>query len=154
MSDVNPRSESTETADHLLSDLFPCFMCGICCTGYHILVTPEDCQRIAPVLGMTTDEFIEKYAYKPFPEFDNMILRHNQSRCPFLKPADGFTGEICSIHDVNPGVCRGWQAGPDRRQCLEGLEKCWQLKVGQNGRFEGTAQHIESFTRFIEGLSG
>jgi len=99
----------------------PCFRCGICCTCYHVPLTPEDINNIALTLGISRSKFISRYARK-VPIKEGYLLKHNQQGCVFLAwDADGRAR--CTIHHSRPQACREWIPSLAKPECLEGLAK-------------------------------
>jgi Fe-S-cluster containining protein len=97
----------------------PCFRCGVCCVKWQPLLGPPEIRRLSDELGVTTRTFKRRYT-RPYPLRRGWHqLLDSGAGCVFLSWEDGVSG--CSIHAVRPQVCRDWQAGLDRRECLQGL---------------------------------
>lgn len=90
---------------------FTCTQCGNCCTGPtgFVLFTDVEAQAMGKDLGITRDEFLEKYTR------DTLVGRSlNEVEvdgfgfdCVFLtRDASGKTG--CSVYGSRPEQCRTW----------------------------------------------
>lgn len=82
---------------------FECQGDGKCCVsrgeyGY-VYLSFNDRKRIAARLGMSTDDFTEKFTQKVDGLYE---LRYRGNDCPFLN------GRQCSIYDARPKQCRTW----------------------------------------------
>lgn len=99
----------------------PCFRCGICCTSYHIPVTPEDIEKIASALSMTIPEFLSKYA-RLAPIKEGYLLKRTDKGCLFLAWDDDGRAR-CTIYPFRPKACREWMPSLTKPECLEGLVK-------------------------------
>jgi Fe-S-cluster containining protein len=131
---------------------FPCFRCGICCTGYQIYMTEAEAKIIAENIGTTWESFIDNYLDARWPGIETVIIRQIASRCPFLdQPADSIFG-LCRIHSIKPFCCRQWQASLDRKECRRGLSRYWGLSVDENGELNGSPEDILCFQTFIKSL--
>ena len=90
---------------------FTCTQCGNCCSGLpgYVGFTPDEGRAIARELGVSEDEFIERYT-RDTPEgrsIKDIRLEGSTSwDCVFLTRQGGRTG--CSIYDVRPAQCRTW----------------------------------------------
>jgi len=97
----------------------PCYRCGVCCVKWQPLLGPAEIRRLSTELGITPRTFKRRYT-RPYPLRRGWHqLRDSGTGCVFLQWDEGVSG--CSIHTVRPQVCRDWQAGLDRRECLQGL---------------------------------
>jgi Fe-S-cluster containining protein len=97
----------------------PCFRCGFCCTLYRPPLHPEDIERIASPLGMSTAEFISRYAER-VPTSEGYLLRATERGCIFLTwKEDGKA--CCAIYPFRPRACREWTPSLSKPECLEGL---------------------------------
>ncbi|MBN1102899.1 MAG: YkgJ family cysteine cluster protein [Deltaproteobacteria bacterium] len=82
-----------------------------CCGALNLMLTPYDILRIKNRLGISSDDFLDKYTDTVFQEnarFPMVKLRMNQDslkKCPFVSP------EGCSIYDDRPGSCRLYPLG-------------------------------------------
>ncbi len=76
-----------------------------CCQDVTILLTPYDVVRLKNALGLSSDEFIEKYTLV-IPKKGRLIpmvvlkMRESDKRCPFVS-ASG-----CSVYEDRPWPCR------------------------------------------------
>ena len=81
--------------DELFSS-YDCCKCNNCCRLYDIRVDKNDITRISEYLGLSENDFIEKYL---IVHDDEYII--NEKPCRFLD-ADGK----CRIQEIKPIVCR------------------------------------------------
>ncbi|MCL2815872.1 MAG: YkgJ family cysteine cluster protein [Oscillospiraceae bacterium] len=75
---------------------YDCCACGNCCKLYDILVNKDDIERISQYLGLTENDFIEKYLAA---SDEGYIMK--EKPCRFLDE-DGK----CKIYEIRPSVCR------------------------------------------------
>jgi Fe-S-cluster containining protein len=94
---------------------FQCRQCGNCCRpeGYVILAEGEP-ERIAAFLGMSTDEFMERYTRLTEDRQRLSLVEKPDHACIFLDDESG-----CEINDVKPRQCRDFPY----RWNFEGFEK-------------------------------
>jgi len=131
---------------------FPCFRCGICCSGYQIYMSRAEAQILAENIGVTWQVFVDNYLDPRWPGTETIVVRHVAGRCPFLdQPADSIFG-LCRIHEFKPFCCRQWQASLDRKECRQGLSRYWGLSVAENGELKGSPEDILCFQTYIESL--
>ena len=74
-----------------------CTQCANCCTIMGTGVTPEEIERLAPVLGLTPAEFEKQHT-----EIDLGERTISTCPCPFLKD------KLCSVYEQRPYECRGF----------------------------------------------
>ncbi|MFP4036977.1 MAG: YkgJ family cysteine cluster protein [Desulfobacteraceae bacterium] len=90
-----------------------------CCAGLNLLLTPYDIVRLKSRLGMSSDEFIERYTEPKMDEpyvwpVIRLLMKDDQRKsCPFV------TSEGCTVYEDRPGACRIYPLGrasmtPDR----------------------------------------
>jgi Fe-S-cluster containining protein len=106
MSHENRKPERRD-ADHALqfdcSPGVPCFT--ECCRDVTIALTPYDVLRMKRALGISSDEFLEKYTII-VPKKDQLIplvvlkMNEDDKKCPFVTP------EGCRIYSDRPWPCR------------------------------------------------
>ncbi len=72
-----------------------CTQCANCCTIMGTGVTPEEIERLAPVLGLTPQEFEKRHTETEFGE-----RSISTCPCPFLKD------KRCSVYEQRPATCR------------------------------------------------
>src|SRR6185437_13601450 len=101
---------------------FTCSQCGNCCTGApgFVWISPEEIDRLAAYLELSTSEVIEKYCRNVHGR--QSLIEHRNARgehdCVFLKEerieeqSDGqtviHTKRSCTIYPVRPLQCRTW----------------------------------------------
>jgi len=82
-----------------------------CCRNINILLTPYDIIRLKKRLGMSSEEFLEKYSYMEVDEkSSHPLVRLKMSddeerNCPFVTP------EGCTIYADRPANCRYYPIG-------------------------------------------
>lgn len=87
----------------------PCFT--ECCRQLDLALTPYDVARLRKGLGITSDEFLEKYAIveqeenSAFPHVFLTMIDDGRASCPFV------SGEGCSVYADRPGACRTYPLG-------------------------------------------
>jgi Fe-S-cluster containining protein len=84
-------------------------------------VTPVDVDRILKHLGITLEEWDELYDDPRWRYSEWRLIKHTGGACAFLKWEGGLS--TCSIHSVKPECCAKWQAGLDKKECREKMEK-------------------------------
>jgi len=95
-----------------------CFDCGptlpcftACCADVTIALTPYDVLRLKNGLGISSQEFLERYTLIPFDEKSRIpvvILRLSEDEkktCPFVGP------EGCRVYSDRPWACRMYPLG-------------------------------------------
>lgn len=85
-----------ETADRVWERI-DCRQCANCCRTMQVEIDDDDIARLAPRLGMSVEEFHEKYV--TMAVFDEKILKTQP--CVFLGEDN-----TCSVYDDRPKVCR------------------------------------------------
>jgi Fe-S-cluster containining protein len=82
-----------------------------CCGDVNIFLTPYDILRMKNRLGISSDEFLERYTLQPFTENQQvpvvvLKMSDNENRqCSFLGP------EGCTIYEDRPWSCRMYPLG-------------------------------------------
>jgi Fe-S-cluster containining protein len=77
-----------------------------CCRDVNIFLSPYDILRMKKGLGVSSEEFLERYTLSLIPETSGLPvvllkMREDQNRdCPFVRP------EGCSIYEDRPWPCR------------------------------------------------
>jgi Fe-S-cluster containining protein len=86
-----------------------CFNC--CCSDVNIFLSPYDVMRLKQRLGMTSGEFLDRYALLPVQREMRtpvVLLRMNDDdakTCPFLEDAG------CGVYADRPWPCRMYPVG-------------------------------------------
>ncbi len=103
-----------------------CLRCGVCCTIHQAFVFEEDIKRITSYLGITRDEWMQRYDDSRWHYSQYNLIRHVNGACAFLT----YEGNLatCVIQEVKPNCCRDWEPGPDRKECREGIEKSKNMR--------------------------
>jgi Fe-S-cluster containining protein len=99
--------------------LVACRRCGVCCTRHQARVRPEEVQRIIAYLGISQDDWDNLYNDSRWEYGDYRLIRHVNGACAFLAEENGLAS--CTIYEVRPACCTGWQPGPDKRDCRLGM---------------------------------
>lgn len=87
----------------------PCF--NDCCGDINIFLTPYDVIRLKHNLGITSNEFLNKYAIMPFDKnlkYPVVLLKMNDDEkksCPFV------TDKGCGVYPDRPWACRMYPLG-------------------------------------------
>ena len=82
-----------------------------CCSNIHIVLPPYDLLRLRKRLGLTTEDFINKYceieilAKTLLPVITIKMLNDEKKSCPFLTP------EGCTVYEDRPNICRYYPVG-------------------------------------------
>jgi len=82
-----------------------------CCAKLHLILTPYDILRMKNQLGLSSDEFLERFTdtdIKSHRRFLMIILKmrdDDKKSCPFV------TKKGCSIYEDRPGACRLYPIG-------------------------------------------
>ena len=130
----------------------PCLRCGECCRCYQVHLDLLDARQIADAVGLTWEDFWDRYTDRRWPGERSFLLRQIDGHCPFLK-SSGKGDELCAIHTFKPASCREWTASLDRRECQTGLAKRWGLTVNSLGELEGPDERIRDFHLYMDSLA-
>lgn len=82
-----------------------------CCAKLHLILTPYDILRMKNRLGLSSDEFLEKYTdttilnHIRFPMVKLNMKENERQACPFV------TKEGCTIYEDRPAACRLYPLG-------------------------------------------
>jgi Fe-S-cluster containining protein len=98
-----------------------CRRCGVCCTRHQPCVRPEEVQRIIAFLGISPDDWDNLYNDSRWEYSDYRLIRHVNGACAFLAEENGLAS--CTIYEVRPACCAGWQPGPDKKECRLGIAR-------------------------------
>jgi Fe-S-cluster containining protein len=144
---------SGETAPTIKESVFPCFCCGVCCSGYQVEMDLDEAQRIAGLLDLPWQEFVNSHVDPRWPGARTLVLRHDAGKCVFLdQEADSSIG-LCRIHAFKPKVCIEWKASSDRKECRQGLSRFWNLTVGEDGQVVGAPDALLSFQTYLDTIT-
>lgn len=95
-----------------------------CCGDVNIFLTPYDIIRLKNRLGITSQEFLEKYTLNPFTKTQKLpsalFKLDENKRCRFV------TDEGCTVYEDRPWACRMYpvgQASPSEEDVRAGLEE-------------------------------
>ena len=129
-----------------------CFRCGLCCKRYQPPVTVDEAETIAAELGITLDDFLDRYVDDRWFEPGVFLLDTDNDACVFLETAAGGGPVLCRIHQLRPQVCRDWQPGLDKKECLEALEEDWGLSASPSGKLLGRRDDVGRFRAYLQSL--
>ncbi len=94
-----------------------------CCAKLRLILTPYDVLRLKNRLGLSSDEFLDKYtetdmsSHRRFP-MARLKMRDDEKRtCPFVTEAG------CRIYEDRPGACRLYPVGRASRMVVVDGEK-------------------------------
>ena len=132
----------------------PCFRCGVCCMKYSPKVTAAEAEHIAESLGVSLETFLERYVDDSWFEPGFYLLDTQDSACIFLAETEDKRIYSCRVHSLRPQVCREWQPGLDRKECLEGLQKCWGLTVDSLEKLQGPEKKVQEFRSVFKSWGG
>lgn len=82
-----------------------------CCSNIDILLTPYDVLRLKNRLGLSSEEFLEKYTYMKVDDKSShpyamlMMNDDKERKCPFV------TEEGCKVYTDRPANCRYYPVG-------------------------------------------
>jgi Fe-S-cluster containining protein len=82
-----------------------------CCSNINILLTPYDILRMKNRLGMSSEEFLEKYTHMEIDKKTShpfailKMMKDEEKKCPFVTP------EGCTIYTDRPANCRYYPVG-------------------------------------------
>jgi len=81
-----------------------------CCGQTELLLTPYDILRLKNRLGISSDEFLEKYTILHIDEGSSLPyvmlkMTDEGEKCPFVTP------EGCSVYEDRPSICRYYPVG-------------------------------------------
>lgn len=83
-----------------------------CCADVNIFLTPYDILRMKKHLGLTSDEFLERYTFMPiernqqYPVVMLEMVDSDKKQCPFVSETEG-----CTIYEDRPWACRMYPVG-------------------------------------------
>lgn len=84
-----------------------------CCSNIDIMLTPYDVLRLKGRLGITSNEFIEKYTFMRIDDKSNHLYAYltmgddDEKRCPFLESTEAG----CGVYSDRPVSCRYYPIG-------------------------------------------
>ncbi len=85
------------------TEKFQCQRCGGCCKGEStVSLSQEEIERIARYLGLSGENFLEKYAVRK--DINRIEMKVFQGYCIFFDQHQ----KICLIHSVKPEKCKEW----------------------------------------------
>lgn len=131
----------------------PCFRCAVCCTKYQVHLTLIEARRIADMLGLTWEEWLDRYTSQNWPRNDIFLLRRCNGACVFLEHTEGSNITSCLIQPFKPSACREWNPSLYRRDCQEGLARYWGLTVSPSGKLIGSQYNLRRFHSSLESLA-
>jgi len=83
--------------------MFQCTGCGQCCTGApgHVWVSEPEVERLARHVGMTLEEFGQRYLRLARGRLS--LVEKRNGDCIFWEKAVG-----CTVYEVRPDQCSSW----------------------------------------------
>jgi Fe-S-cluster containining protein len=108
---------------------------------------------IAAKLGVTREEFIDKYTDRRWPGINDFLIRQDGFGCIFLKQSASNKQKLCQIHIFKPQCCLDWQFGKQRQECQEGLRNIWGLTLDSNGNLCGPREKLREFKQYLKMLN-
>lgn len=107
--DEYPRLTEDDTFRFACKPGISCF--NECCGDVNIFLTPYDILRMKNRLGVSSDEFLDRYTMLPISEkqsYPVVMLRmqdNEKKTCHFVSP------EGCTVYDDRPWACRYYPVG-------------------------------------------
>jgi hypothetical protein len=107
--DEYPRLTEESTFRFACKPGVPCF--NECCGDVNIFLTPYDILRLKNRLGITSDEFLDRYTLLPIEEHQNypvvmLKMQDNEKKACFF-----VSGEGCTVYKDRPWACRYYPVG-------------------------------------------
>jgi uncharacterized protein len=131
----------------------PCLRCGECCRRYQVRLDLAEAQRIAGELGLTSEDFRDRYADRRWPGERSLLVRQEQGCCPFLERSAESGDDLCGIHFFKPSSCREWMPRLDRSECRTGLARRWGIVVDSSGELRGPDERMRDLRLFMDSLA-
>ena len=104
---------------------FECTQCGNCCSGGPgaVWFTAEEAEGMARALGVTVDQFIERYTRRVGGRRSlKELVRNGQHDCVFLDRDSRPGKAICQLYKSRPSQCRTWPWWPENVESPEAWE--------------------------------
>lgn len=130
----------------------PCFLCGVCCSKFHVRVELNEARRIAEKIGVTWEYFLAYHIEPSWPGVNSFLLKRRDGKCLFLTNGPQPDTLVCGIHSFKPSSCIDWNSDLLRRECQEGLAKYWGLTVDASGNLAGPPEKQQAFRTFLKKL--
>jgi Fe-S-cluster containining protein len=130
----------------------PCFLCGVCCSKFHVRIEFNEAHRIAEKIGVTWEYFLENHTEPSWPGVNSFLMKRRDGKCLFLTNGPQPGSLVCSIHTFKPASCTEWNSNMLRRECQEGLAKYWDLTVDASGNLVGPPEKQQAFRTFLKTL--
>lgn len=108
---------------------FSCTQCGNCCSGPpgYVLYTEAEGEALARRLGVTVDEFVERYTEETIKGRSlKEIPGPKGNDCVFLDRESVPGRALCSVYEERPGQCRTWPFWPS----VVRSERTWERAKG------------------------
>jgi uncharacterized protein len=126
---------------------FTCTQCGNCCTGGpgFVWIKEGEVASLAKLLGITTDETIDRYCRMIGNRMSLREERNGQGSydCVFLKEAPGGK-RICGAYAARPAQCRQWPFWEGNLASKEDWERAGVRCPGINQGELHSAEEIEA----------
>lgn len=102
-----PESKATDERWYAGGLRFKCTRCNGCCGGEpgYVWVSRDDVERMAEHLGLSVQDFANRYCRKVF--WRTSLRERRNGDCVML------TENGCAVYEVRPTQCRTWPFWPD-----------------------------------------
>jgi Fe-S-cluster containining protein len=130
---------------------FKCFMCGICCKKFRVVIDVGEGNKLAEKMGLDWEIFKSKYLESYYVATDRFLIRQIDDRCIFLYQVNKKQA-LCRINSIKPSSCFEWQAGTSKHECRIGLKQIWDLDVDPDGQIMGIEANVRNFDLFINSI--
>jgi len=117
-----------------------------CCRALELALTPYDVLRLRKALGLSSAEFLDRYAIIEqlpediFPQIFLTMVDDGSASCPFV------TAKGCSVYAHRPGACRTYPLGRGACQTPDGTVHDFHVLLTEphcKGFLEGDAHTVE-----------
>lgn len=132
-------------------DKFICFMCGVCCQEFRVVINIDEGRNMAKKIGLDWKTFKNKYLEKYYIAKDRFLIRQIDDKCIFLKQVN-HRQALCQINEFKPSSCFEWQANNSKPECKLGLRQIWNLDISPDGEITGIEADIRNFDLFVNSL--
>jgi Fe-S-cluster containining protein len=118
----------------------PCFT--ECCRDLELALSPYDVLRLRLELGISSQEFLDRYAIIEREEDDDFprvylgMVDDGQANCPFV------TGKGCSVYGGRPAPCRTYPLGRGAWQDSSGITQAFYV-LQREAHCRGFAEPVE-----------
>jgi Fe-S-cluster containining protein len=128
-----------------------CFMCGLCCKEYRVVVNIKEGKKLAENMGLDWKSFKNDYLEKYYVARDRFLIRQIDDSCIFLDQVNDKQS-ICKINEFKPASCFEWQANASKTECKTGLKQIWNLDISPDGEITGVEADVRNFDIFFDSI--